>query len=71
MTKHERYFMVTYMYIDNKEYAYGRYLLTIVGALSIYKVEKLLSNYKNVKNVLVTGFFEMSEKDYIASKREE
>lgn len=67
MIKPKRYFMVTYMYIDHGVYAYGRYLFTTIGALNICEIEKYLSNYKNVKNVLVTGFFEMEEEDYIAS----
>lgn len=62
-----RYFLFPYMAIKNREYIYGRQLFTVVGHLSIPQVEDYIKMVKGVTNVIITGIFEMSEDDYLAS----
>lgn len=64
-----RYFLFPYMAIKNREYVYGRQLSTVVGDLSIKEVERYIEMTKGFKNVVITGIFEMSEEDYLASNK--
>lgn len=66
-----RYFMFTYMYQDlipNGMYRYGRATCTIKGDLNIYNVEQKIKEIRGIYTpVICTGFFEMSEEDYMSN----
>lgn len=62
-----RFFLFPYIAIKHNEYVYGRQLFTVVGHLSIPQVEDYIKMVKGVTNVIITGVFEMSEEDYLAS----
>lgn len=63
-----RYFLFPYMAIDNRGYyIYGRQLFTVIGHLSIPQVEDYIKMVKGVTDVVITGIFEISEEDYLAS----
>lgn len=62
-----RFFLFPYIAIKHNEYVYGRQLFTVVGHLSIPQVEDYIKMVKGVTNVIITGIFEMSEEDYLAS----
>ena len=66
-TSKKRYFLFPYISIKNNEYVYGRQLFTVIGDLSIKEVERYIEMTKGYKNVVITGIFEMSEEDYLAS----
>lgn len=67
MEEKVRYFMFSYMYPSKTVYGYGRYLVTIKGALKIYKVEEYIAKEKGIDKVLVTGFVEITEEDFNAN----
>lgn len=66
-----RYFMFTYMYqefIPTGMYRYGRAIFPIKGGLNIYNIEQKIKEARSiVTNVICTGFFEMSEEDYMSN----
>lgn len=62
-----RYFLFPYMAIKNREYIYGRQLYAVMGDLSIREVEHYIETTKKYSDVVITGIFEMSEDDYLAS----
>lgn len=66
-TSKKRYFLFPYIAINNNEYVYGRQLFTVTGHLSVPQVEDYTKMVKGMKNVVITGIFEMSEDDYLAS----
>lgn len=68
-TSKKRYFLFPYIAIKHNEYVYGRQLSTVVGDLSIKEVERYIEMTKGFKNVVITGIFEMSEEDYLASNK--
>lgn len=53
--------------IKHNEYVYGRQLYTVIGDLSIQEVEHYIEITKGYSDVVITGIFEMSEDDYLAS----
>lgn len=62
-----RFFLFPYIAINHNEYVYGRQLFTVMGDLSIQEVENYIKITKEYSNVVITGIFEMSEDDYLAS----
>lgn len=62
-----RFFLFPYIAIKHNEYVYGRQLYTVIGDLSIREVEHYIERTKKCDNVIITGIFEMSEDDYLAS----
>lgn len=62
-----RFFLFPYIAISHNEYVYGRQLFTVMGDLSIQEVENYIKITKEYSNVVITGIFEMSEDDYLAS----
>lgn len=62
-----RFFLFPYIAIKHNEYVYGRQLFTVTGHLSVPQVEDYIKMVKGMKNVVITGIFEMSEEDYLAS----
>lgn len=62
-----RYFLFPYMAIKHNEYVYGRQLYAVMGDLSIREVEHYIETTKKYSDVVITGIFEMSEDDYLAS----
>ena len=55
------------MAIKHNEYVYGRQLYAVMGDLSIREVEHYIETTKKYSDVVITGIFEMSEDDYLAS----
>lgn len=62
-----RYFLFPYMAVKCGIYVYGRQLFTVIGDLSIREVEHYIEITKEYSDVVITGIFEMSEEDYLAS----
>lgn len=62
-----RFFLFPYIAIKHNEYVYGRQLYTVMGDLSIREVEHYIEITKEYSDVVITGIFEMSEDDYLAS----
>lgn len=62
-----RFFLFPYIAIKHNEYVYGRQLYTVIGDLSIREVEHYIEITKEYSDVVITGIFEMSEDDYLAS----
>lgn len=62
-----RFFLFPYIAIKHNEYVYGRQLYTVMGDLSIREVEHYIEITKEYSDVVITGIFEMSEEDYLAS----
>lgn len=62
-----RFFLFPYIAIKHNEYVYGRQLYAVMGDLSIREVEHYIERTKKCDNVIITGIFEMSEDDYLAS----
>ena len=65
--KKTRFFLFPYIAIKHNEYVYGRQLYTVMGDLSIREVEHYIEITKEYSDVVITGIFEMSEDDYLAS----
>lgn len=66
-----RFFLFPYIAIKHNEYVYGRQLYTVMGDLSIREVEHYIEITKEYSDVVITGIFEMSEDDYLASNKKE
>lgn len=66
-----RSFLFPYIAIKHNEYVYGRQLYTVTGDLSIQEVEHYIEVKKECDNVIITGIFELSEEDYLASNKKE
>lgn len=64
-----RFFLFPYIAIKHNEYVYGRQLYTVMGDLSIREVEHYIEVKKECDNVIITGIFELSEEDYLASNK--
>lgn len=64
-----RYFLFPYMAVINGIYVYGRQLFKVIGDLSIREVEHYIEVKKECDNVIITGIFELSEEDYLASNK--
>lgn len=62
-----RFFLFPYIAIKHNEYVYGRQLYTVMGDLSIREVEHYIEITKEYSDMVITGIFEMSEDDYLAS----
>lgn len=62
-----RFFLFPYIAIKHNEYVYGRQLYTVMGDLSIQEVEHYIEITEECSDVIITGIFEMSEDDYLAS----
>ena len=62
-----RFFLFPYIAIKHNEYVYGRQLYTVTGDLSIQEVEHYIEITKGYSDVVITGIFEMSEDNYLAS----
>ena len=62
-----RFFLFPYIAIKHNKYVYGRQLYTVMGDLSIREVEHFIEITKEYSDVVITGIFEMSEDDYLAS----
>lgn len=66
-----RYFLFPYMAVKYGIYVYGRQLYTVTGDLPIQEVEHYIEVKKECDNVIITGIFELSEEDYLASNKKE
>jgi hypothetical protein len=65
-----RYFMCPFVLTSkDKGRQDGRAILTVEGCLNIAKIEKRIKEADGIEDgrVICTGFFEMSEEDYMSN----
>lgn len=63
-----RYFMVSYVNMQDNIRRDGRAIMPVRGALNIENIEKQIKeNIKGNACIICTGFYEMSEEDYMSN----
>lgn len=63
-----RYFMVSYVNIKDNIRRDGRAIMPVRGALNIENIEKRIKeNIEGNACIICTGFYEMSEEDYLSN----
>ena len=63
-----RYFMVSYVNIQDNIRGAGRAIMPVRGALNIENIEKRIKeNIEGNACIICTGFYEMSEEDYLSN----
>lgn len=63
-----RYFMVSYVNMQDNIRRDGRAIMPIRGALNIANIEKRIKeNIEGNACIICTGFYEMSEEDYLSN----